>query len=115
VITSSSASLLVGLLFLEVRGDRLHNLLGSGDVVDHQSVEEFGGSELELGDRVLLVLLYSDLFRLREVLFLATHDLDELFEVLDFLRHLFLVPLIIIRQINHQRVILKSSLILIPI
>jgi hypothetical protein len=49
------------------------------------------------------------------VLFLATHDLDELFEVLDFLRHLFLVPLIIIRQINHQRVILKSSLILIPI
>jgi hypothetical protein len=104
---------LVGLLLLEVRRDRLHDLLSSRDVVDHQSVEEFGGSELELGDRVLLVLLYSDLFRFREVLLLTTHDLDELLEVLDFLRHLFLVPLIIIRQINHQRVILKS--ILIPI
>jgi len=75
----------VELVFLEVGGNGLHDLLGLVFVVDHQSVEVSGGSELELSHIGSLVLLDSDLFGLGEVLLLSPHNLDELLQILDFL------------------------------
>ena len=91
----SSSGFLVGLLLLEVWGDGLHDLVSLGDIVDHQSVEVLGSSELELGDVSLLGFLDSDLFGLGKVLLLSSHDLDEYLEVFNFSGHIFLVPLII--------------------
>ena len=75
----------VELFLLEVWWDALHDLLGLGGVIDLEGEEVLGGKELELGNGGLLVLLDSDLFSLGEVLLLSSHDLDELFEVFDFL------------------------------
>ena len=75
----------VELLLLQVWGDALHNLLGLGRVVNLESVEILGSTQLELGDGVLLVLLDSDLFGLGQVLALSTHDLDELLQILNLL------------------------------
>ena len=75
----------VELLLLEVWGDALHDLVRLGRVVNLQGEEVLGGTQLELGDRVLLVLLDSDLFRLGEVLPLSAHNLDELLQILDLL------------------------------
>ncbi len=72
-------------LLLEIWRNALHNLLGFGRVVDLESVEVLGSAKLELGDGGLLVLLDSDLFSLGKVLLLSSHDLDELFEIFDFL------------------------------
>jgi hypothetical protein len=73
------------LLLFEVWGDALHDLLGLGRVVDLEGEEVLGGTKLELGDGVLLVLLDSDLFGLGEVLPLSAHNLDELLQILNFL------------------------------
>ena len=73
------------MLLLKVWWDGLHDLLGLGGVVDLEGEEVLGGTELELGNGGLLVLLDSDLFSLGEVLLLSPHDLDEFLQVLDFL------------------------------
>ena len=75
----------VELLLLEVWGDALHDLLGLGSVINLEGEEVLGGTKLELGDRVLLVLLDSDLFGLGEVLPLSAHNLDELLQILNLL------------------------------
>ena len=75
----------VELLLLEVWGDALHDLLSLGSVVDLEGEEVLGRAKLELGDRVLLVLLDSDLFGLGEVLPLSAHNLDELLQILNLL------------------------------
>lgn len=75
----------VELVFLEVGRNGLHDLLSLVLVVDHQSVEVSGGSELEFSHVGPVVLLDSDLFGLREMLLLSSHDLDELLQILDFL------------------------------
>jgi hypothetical protein len=75
----------VELFLLEVWWDALHDLLSLGRVVNLKGVQILGGSELELGDRVSLVLLDSDLLGLGQVLALSSHDLDELLQVLNFL------------------------------
>ena len=63
----------------------MHDLFGFGRVVDFERVKVLGSAQLELGDGGLLVLLDSDPFGLGKVLLLSSHDLDELFEVFDFL------------------------------
>ena len=73
------------MLLLEVWWDGLHDLLGLGGVVDLKGEEVLGGTELELGNGGLLVLLDSDLFSLGKVLLLSSHDLDEFLQVFDFL------------------------------
>ena len=73
------------MLLLEVWWDGLHDLLGLGGVVDLEGEEVLGGTELELGNGGLLVLLDSDLFGFREPVLLSAHDLDELLQILDFL------------------------------
>ncbi len=66
------------------RNDLLDSL-SLGLVVYFERVEIAGGSELELGDVGLLVLLDGNLLSLREVLLLSPHNLDEFFQILDFL------------------------------
>jgi len=75
---------LLGFL-LEVRGDGLHDLVCLDLVIYLKSEEVSGGSKLELGDAVSLVLLDSDLFGTGETLLLSSHDLDEFLQILDFL------------------------------
>ena len=65
--------------------DRLHDLVGLDLIVNLKSEEIFGGSQLELGDAVFLVLLDGDLFGTWETLLLSSHDLNEFLQVLDFL------------------------------
>lgn len=65
--------------------DGLHDLVGLDLVVDLKGEEVLGGSELELGDVGLLVLLDSDLLGTWKVLLLFSHNLDEFLQVLNFL------------------------------
>ena len=81
----SSLGATTDLVLLEVWRNALHDLVGFGRVVDFERVEVLGSAQLELGDVGLLVLLDSDLIGLGKVLLLSSHDLDELFEVFDFL------------------------------
>ena len=82
---TSSLGRATDLVLLEVWRNALHDFLSFGRVVDLEGVEVLGRAQLELGDVGLLVLLDSDLFSLGKVLLLSSHDLDELFEVFDFL------------------------------
>ena len=77
--------LLVGVDFLEVGRDRLHNLLGLGLVVDAVSVQVAGCAQLQLGDSCLLILLDCDLIGLGKVCLLPSHHLDEFFQIFNFL------------------------------
>ena len=63
----------------------LHDLLSLVLVVDLQSQQVLGGSQLELGGVGLLVLLDGDSVSIWEVLVISSHDLDEFLQVLDFL------------------------------
>ena len=81
----SSLGATTDLVLLEVWRNALHDLVGFGRVVDFERVEVLRSAQLELGDVGLLVLLDSDLIGLGKVLLLSSHDLDELFEVFDFL------------------------------
>ena len=65
--------------------DRLHNLISLDFIINLESEEVSGCSQLELGDSVSLVLLDSDLFGFGEVLLLSSHNLYEFLEVFDFL------------------------------
>ncbi len=62
----------------------MHDLLGLDFIVNLESEEVSGCSELELGDAVFLVLLDSDLLGTWEVLLLSSHNLDEFLKVLNF-------------------------------
>ena len=75
----------VDLLLLESGGNGLHDLLSLDLVVNLESEEVAGGSQLELCDAVSLVLLDSDLLSAGQALLLSTHDLDELLQILDLL------------------------------
>ena len=70
---------------LEVGRDALRDLLSSVRVVNLEREEVLVRAQLELGERRLLVLLDSDLFRLGKVLTLMTHDLNEFLQFFDFL------------------------------
>lgn len=63
----------------------MHDLIGLDLIVNLESEEVSGCSELELGDAVLLVLLDSDLLGTWEVLLLSSHNLDEFLQILNFL------------------------------
>ncbi len=63
----------------------MHDLLSLDLVVNLESEEVSGCSQLELSDAVLLVFLNSDLLGTWEILLLSSHDLDEFLQVLDFL------------------------------
>ena len=82
---SLSLFVLVGVLLLEVGGDRLHDLLSLALVVHGVGVEVPWGAQLQLGHASLSILLDCDLIRLGEVRLLPSHHLDEFFQVLDFL------------------------------
>ena len=84
-IVTSLLAALVDLIFLEVRRDGLHDLLGLRLVIDFESVEEARSAELELGDVGLLALLDGDLVGLGLAGLLLTHNADELFQIFDFL------------------------------
>ena len=84
-IVTSLLAALVDLIFLEVRRDGLHDLLGLRLVIDFQGVEEARSAELELGDVGLLALLDGDLVGLGLAGLLLTHNADELFQIFDFL------------------------------
>ena len=75
----------VELLLLEIWGNALHDLLCLCRVINFEGVQILGGSKLELGDGIFLVLLDSDLFGFGQVLLLSSHDLDELLQVLNLL------------------------------
>ena len=82
---TSSLRRATDLFLLEVWRNALHDFLSFGRVVYFEGIKVLGRAELEFGDGGLFVLLDSDLFSLGEVLLLSSHDLDELFEVFDFL------------------------------
>jgi len=82
---SLSLFVLVGVLFLEVGRDGLHDLLGLGLVVNGVSVKVPGRAELQLGDTSLFILLDCDLIGLGEVVLFPPHHLDEFFQIFDFL------------------------------
>ena len=84
-IVNSLLGALVDLIFLEVRRDGLHDLLGLRLVVDLERVEEARSAQLELGDVGLLALLDGDLVSLGLAGLLLTHDANELFQIFDFL------------------------------
>jgi len=63
----------------------LHDLLSLVLIVDLQSQQVLGGSQLELGGVGLLVLLDGDSVCVWKVLLLSSHDFDEFLEVLYFL------------------------------
>ena len=65
--------------------DRLHDLVSLGLVINLEGEQVPGSSELELGGGALSVLLDGDSVGGGQVLLLASHDLDELLEVFDFL------------------------------
>lgn len=65
--------------------DGLHDLVGLDLIINLEGEEVLGGSELELGDVGLLVLLDSDLLGTWKVLLLFSHNLDEFLQVLNFL------------------------------
>ena len=73
------------MLLLEVGWDALHDLLGLCLVVNGMSVEVAGGSEFQLGDVIPVTLLDCDLFCLRKVFLLPSHDFDELLQIVDSL------------------------------
>ncbi len=73
------------MFLLEVWWDALHDFFSLRRVVYLQGVQVLGSSKLELGDCVALVLLDGDLFGFGQVLALSPHDLNEFFQVLDFL------------------------------
>ena len=64
--------------------NRLHDLIGLHFIVDLESEEVSGSSELELGNSVSLVLLDRDLFSAWKVLLLSPHNLYEFLQVLNF-------------------------------
>ena len=78
----TSRSLLV---LFEIGRNALHDLVGFGRVVDFEREEVLGSAQLKLGDVGLFVLLDCDIFSVGKVLLLSSHNLDELFEVFDFL------------------------------
>ena len=82
---SLSLFVLVGVLFLEVGRDGLHDLLGLGLVINGVSVKVPGSAELQLGDTSLFILLDCDLIGLGEVVLFPSHHLDEFFQIFDFL------------------------------
>ena len=63
----------------------LHDLLSIVLIVDLQSQQVLGGSQLELGGVGILVLLDGDSVCVWKVLLLSSHDFDEFLEVLYFL------------------------------
>jgi len=65
--------------------DGLHDFVGLEFVVNLQGEEISGGSELELGDPVLLVLFDCDLFGTWKVLLLSSHNLNEFFQIFNLL------------------------------
>jgi len=82
---SLSLFVLVGVLFLEVGRDRLHDLLSLALVVDGVRVQIPGSSQLQLGDTSLSILLDCDLIGLGKALLFPAHHLDEFFQIFDFL------------------------------
>ena len=76
---------LVGVLFLEVGRNGLHDLVGLGLVIDTVGVEVAGRAELQLGHTSLFILLDCDLIGLGKVCLLPPHHLDEFFQIFDFL------------------------------
>ena len=63
----------------------MHDLLSFDLIINLESEEVSGCSQLELGDAVPLVLLDSDLFGFWQVLLFMSHDLYEFLQVFNFL------------------------------
>ena len=73
------------MFLLEVGWDALHDLICLCLVVNGMSVEVAWGPKLQLGDVIPVTLLDCDLFCLREVFLLPSHDFDELLQIVDSL------------------------------
>ena len=73
-------------MLLDVGRHTLDDLVGVTLVAHDVSVQVAGRAELELRRVVLLVLLDGDFACVGEMLVLIPHQLDEIFQFLDFLR-----------------------------
>ena len=63
----------------------MHNFIGLDFVINFKGEEVSGGSKLELGNTILLVLLDGDLLSAGQTLLFSPDDLDELLQILNFL------------------------------
>lgn len=70
----------------KVDGDRLLELLNTVGTISNKSDQLLGGSQLELGD-VVLVLLDDNLLNLGVEGLLLADNLQKSLQILDFLRH----------------------------